>query len=129
MPGPSWVEFGNDNAVEGYKEDGSDEVRFRRVEGQQVTVVRFPEDGSVPLLEAFQTAVAVVAGDAHFEGDAKPKWVNSDNDALASLLSEHFDCPAKALPASWGTKALRANPHLPSNEGADLAPAADADEE
>lgn len=132
MKGPllMWVEFGNDNAIEGYREPGSDEVLHRPLEGQQITGITFPDDTS--LQEAFTTAVALV--EHHFAehpdgGRHKPAWVDSDSEGLKALLTENFGLKAgHARPKSWGKESgLHANAHLPSNftaaaSGADETP-------
>ena len=114
-----WVEFGNDNAIEGYREPGSDEVKYRALEGQQVTTITLPE--GVSLQEAFTTAVALV--DHHFavanEADGtrhKPAWVDSDSEGLKALLTENFGLKAgHARPKTWGKdNGLHENNHLAS---------------
>lgn len=101
-----YVEFGNDNAIEGYREGDSDEVKFRPLEGQRVTTIGFPE--GMTLQEAFTTAVA--QANYHFAvvdeetGErAKPKWIESDSPGLKALLCEHFGLkPDTTMPKTWG---------------------------
>lgn len=102
-----WVEFGNANAVEGYRDpakatDGQDApVEFRPIKGEQITTVHFPEDMSIS--EAFTTAVAAVG--AHFEEGSAPAWVDSDSEGLKALLVENFKIDNNTRPEGWGASA------------------------
>lgn len=101
-----WVEFGNENAVEGYRDptaENPDKVLWRPLEGQRITSVTFPED--VRLQEAFTTAVSAIS--MHFANDGdgnthSPTWVDSDNEGLKTLLQEQFGVQGKARPKTWG---------------------------
>lgn len=108
--GPTtYVRFGNDTAVEAYRDPSSDDpdkVRYRAVGGQRVTTLTFLED--VPLAEAFTTAVTTV--NHHFDGAQiegtpsqdrpRPAWVESDSPGLQALLTEHYGVKA-SRPRSW----------------------------
>lgn len=113
-----WVEFGNDSAIEGFREGDSDEVKYRSLEGQQVTAVTLPSD--VSLQEAFTTSVAAV--NFHFAEQpdgtrSKPAWIDSDSDGLKALLAENFGLKAgQARPKTWGKDSgALDNEHLPSS--------------
>jgi hypothetical protein len=98
-----YVQFGNDNAIEGYRDPTSDDpdlVRYRPLEGQRITEITFPE--GISLQEAFQDAVAALG--YHMAEGSKPAWVESDSDGLQVLLVEHYGLtPSKnTRPKTWG---------------------------
>lgn len=68
--------------------------------GRRITSVSIPDEYT--LLEAAATVVAAdgVWANHAASSDCTPDWVESDNDTLAALLSEHFGCPTKR-PKSW----------------------------
>lgn len=114
-----WVEFGNENAQEGYRDpkaDDPDEVKYRPLDGQRVTTLTFPDE--MGLQEAFTTAVGQVQ--YHFANDGDdattgPSWVDSDNEAMKTLLDEQFGTKGKARPKTWGKEfGLHENESLPS---------------
>lgn len=88
------VLLGNSAAKEAFL-DGDGELKHRALPGRRITTVVIPD--TYNFLEAFQ---AVTAGDGawnhHSQGndpaDSSPDWVESDNDGLASLLAQHFEC-------------------------------------
>lgn len=96
------VLLGNPAAKEAYR-DGDGKLRHRDLDGNRVTTVTIPD--SYSLLEAVQ-AVAAQDGawNHHSQGDnvtdTAPQWVESDNEALGSLLAAQFGCPA-GRPKSW----------------------------
>jgi hypothetical protein len=96
------VQLGNPAAKEAYLNDEG-ELRHRPVEGARVTTVVIPDTYS--LLEAV-TAVCAHDGvwNHHSQGDAVmdtlPDWVESDNEALALVLSQQFGCKV-GRPAKW----------------------------
>ena len=101
-----WVQFGNDHAVEAYRDpssDDPDEVKSRPVEGRQITAVVMPAGWS--LREAFATALEAAAH--HFDTDPDtddkhpPAWIESDSDGLAALLAEHYGIERNRRPAGW----------------------------
>jgi hypothetical protein len=97
-----FVQFGNDNAIEGFRDPTSDDpelVRYREAEGQRVTTITFPE--GVSLNEAFQTSLTSLT--YHIAQDASPAWVESDNESLQSLLMEHFGLTKSkaSRPKNW----------------------------
>lgn len=98
-----YVEFGNDKAIEGYRDPNSDDpelVRYKPIDGQRVTTVSFPE--GISLQEAFTTAVTAIT--YHMEEGAEPAWIESDSEGLQSLLQEHFGITASKnnRPKAWG---------------------------
>lgn len=100
-----YVELGNDHPIEGYREGDDPEVKYRPLDGQQVTTLLFPD--GVKLQEAFATTVAATA--RHFDNDPDttdifpPAWIESDSAGLQSLLQEHFGV-TKSRPKTWGSK-------------------------
>ena len=99
-----YVEFGNAHAIEGYRDPASDDperVMYRRVEGQRVTSLVFPE--GIGLQEAFTTAVAALGH--HIEPGQVPSWIQADNPALLTLLCEHYHIPEdkNVRPPAWGS--------------------------
>lgn len=98
-----YVEFGNDHAIEGFRDQNADDpelVQFRALEGQRVTQIVFPE--GTGLQEAFSTAVTALQ--YHIAEGEKPTWIESDSDGLQSLLGEHFGVKASEnkRPKTWG---------------------------
>src|SRR5438270_256376 len=95
-----YLEFGNDHALEGYRDPRSDNpelVRYRPAMGQRITQVSFPDD--IPLLEAFQGAVKLI--DYHVAQGEKPAWIDSDSAGLEKLLKEHLGIKG-SRPKQWG---------------------------
>lgn len=93
------VEIGNDNAIEEYREPGSDELRVRALEGERVTTLLFPEDYS--LGDAVTSTVDALRH--HMRADTKPAWIESDVEPLRQMLCEHYAVdPAKTRPLTWG---------------------------
>lgn len=81
--------LGNRNAaVAAAGEDGSKSMRALE-KGKRVTMVEFPDEWA--LAQCFR---ALTDGDGvinnHFSAGAKPAWVASDNEALASLVSDNY---------------------------------------
>jgi hypothetical protein len=96
------VQLGNSAAKEAYR-DGKGVLHHRDVEGSRVTSVVIPD--SYTLMEAVSSVVAQDgAWNHHSQGDnvsdTMPDWVESDNDGLAQLLAEHFECPI-GRPKGW----------------------------
>lgn len=133
-----WVEYGNANAIEGYRDPDSDDpelVRWREVpEAERITKVVFPE--GMTLQEAFNDAVISinfnfaereVEDPDHPDGVRterhKPVWVESDSEGLKALLTEHFGLKqGHKRPARWGREfGLHKDPALslshPANAG------------
>ena len=93
------VEIGNDNAIEEYREPGSDELRVRALEGERVTTLLFPEDYS--LGDAVTSTVDALRH--HMRADTKPAWIESDVEPLRQMLCEHYAVdPSKTRPLTWG---------------------------
>jgi hypothetical protein len=99
-----YVNVGNDNAIEGYRDATSDDpdlVRYRPLEGERVTEIVFPE--GISLNEAFSTTLAAL--EHHMADGSSPSWVESDSEGLTALLQEHFGLTkAKtSRPKTWGS--------------------------
>lgn len=94
-----FVELGNNKAIEGYRPDGSTdgEVKYRSLEGEQVTTLSFPEDMSIG--DAF--AATVTSMRYHIEEGETPVWIHSDSPGLQTLLEEQYKV-TKSKPAKWG---------------------------
>lgn len=96
------VQLGNPAAKEAWRDDDG-ELRHRNIDGNRAMDVTIPD--SYTLMEA---VAAITAHDGHWNhhsqgdavGDTTPDWVESDNDALATLLGSHFGCPV-GRPKSW----------------------------
>ena len=98
-----FVELGNADALEGYRDptsDTPDEVRYHPMVGEKITTLNFP-DGT-GLQEAFSSTITTLV--FHLAAGAAPQWIASDSAGLKSLLEEHFGLsPAKNIrPATWG---------------------------
>src|SRR5689334_4065676 len=96
------VLLGNSAAKEAYRTD-SGELSHRPLSGRRITTISIPDNYT--LIEAVSSVVAQDgAWNHHSQGndpaDASPDWVESDNDALASLLAQHFECPI-GRPEEW----------------------------
>ena len=96
------VQLGNSAAKEAYR-DEKGRLLHRDLDGSRVTTVVIPD--SYTLMEAVSSIVAADgAWNHHSRGDnvtdSAPDWVESDNDGLAQLLAEHFECP-KGRPKGW----------------------------
>jgi pyruvate/2-oxoglutarate dehydrogenase complex dihydrolipoamide acyltransferase (E2) component len=100
-----FVELGNDKPIEGYREEGSDEVKYRAVDGetQQITHYHFPEGHSIR--QAFNDVLnSIHAHFAHNDETNKPHapiWVHSDSQGLKALLEEEFGI-REQKPEKWG---------------------------
>lgn len=95
------VLLGNSAAKEAYLDDGN--VAHRDLPGRRVTTITIPD--SYTLLEAVQSVTAQDGVWNHHSrgddpGDHSPDWVESDNEGLASLLAQHFECPI-GRPKKW----------------------------
>ena len=96
----TFVEIGNDKAIEGYRDPNSDDpekVRYRPLPGQHVTRVVFPED--MALMEQFTSAVNLIA--YHVAEGASPAWIDSNSESLETLLKDHFSI-STSRPRTWG---------------------------
>lgn len=56
----------------------------------RVTTVVFPSD--IKLSEAFANIISST-GLWVKHSDVSPSWVYSDNEAIANLIADHFECP------------------------------------
>lgn len=98
-----YVEFGNADALEGYRDPTSDDpdaVRYRALGGQRVTQIVFPE--GMGLQESFSAAITALG--YHMTEGSKPNWIESDSEGLVTLLQEHYGItPSKNIrPKAWG---------------------------
>lgn len=96
------VQLGNSTAKEAYR-DAEGVLHHRDVDGSRVTTIVIP--GGYSLIEAVSAVTAQDGAWNHHSrgddpGDSSPDWVESDGDALAQLLAEHFDCPI-GRPKGW----------------------------
>jgi hypothetical protein len=99
---PVRVLLGNSAAKEAYR-DREGTLNHRDVDGSRVTTIVIP--GGYSLIEAVSAVTAQDGAWNHHSrgdgpGDSAPDWVESDNDALAQLLAEHFECPI-GRPDGW----------------------------
>lgn len=95
------VHFGNRNAIEGYRDPVSDDpdlVRYRKIEGERVTSVIFPD--GIGLQEAYSNSLAALS--YHMEAGESPAWIECDSPGLTALLREQFPIARLGRPASWG---------------------------
>ena len=93
-----FVELGNADPIEGYRDEGSDEVKYRAIESDaEITHIHFPDGHSVR--DAFTDVLNTLP--RHFAEGAKPVWVHSDSPGLQALLEEEF-AVKKQKPAKWG---------------------------
>ncbi len=95
------VEFGNEHALEGYRDpqsDNPDLVRYRPLPGERVTTFLLPDD--MGLQEAYASIVGAFS--YHIEGGEKPSWIECDQPGLSTLLQEHYRVFDTERPAGWG---------------------------
>lgn len=88
-----WVQFGNRNTIEGYRDETSDDpdlVRYRPVDGDRITTITHPDE--ISLAEAFQTTLEAMRH--HIAEGETPEWVESDSEGLKALLAEHYGLTA-----------------------------------
>lgn len=98
-----YVEIGNADAIEGYRDPTSDDpdlVRYKEAPGERVTRIAFPE--GYTLKQAFDETV--VALQYHMKEGSKPAWIESDSEGLRAQLLEQFGLTASEAkrPKSWG---------------------------
>jgi len=96
------VQLGNPAAKAAYRDENG-ELHHRAVDGARVTTVVIPD--SYTLVDAVSAVLAQDGAWNHHTqgdnpGDVTPDWVESDNEALGTLLASHFGCPA-GRPADW----------------------------
>ncbi len=105
------VLLGNSAAKEAFR-DPDGELRHRALPGERVTEIVIPD--TYTLLEAVASVVAQDGAWNHHSlgdnpSDSSPSWVESDNEALASLLAQHFECPV-GRPDGWGDAEISDEP-------------------
>jgi hypothetical protein len=96
-----YVQFGNADALEGYRDPTSDDpdlVRYRPLDGDRVTTITFPE--GMGLQEAFSTAVTALG--YHMADGGSPAWIESDSEGLQALLLENYGLTKNTRPKTWG---------------------------
>ncbi len=97
------VKLGNTSAVVAKKiKDDSDEVEFVSVDDLGDTVTRVEIPGEYNLIESLR-----IVGDLwKYHSDKPPAWVESDNEALASLIAELYKTDDHTVdigePDGWG---------------------------
>lgn len=104
-----WVEFGNSNSIEGFRDPRSQDpetIYYRPAPGERITQVGFPEGTTI--LEAFQGAVKLLT--YHMAKGEVPAWIDSDDAGLEKLLKDNFNIKG-SRPKNWGR-----------DTGANLAP-------
>jgi hypothetical protein len=105
------VLLGNPAAKEAYRgPDG--ELNHRALPGDRVTEIVIPD--SYSLLEAVASVTSQDGAWNHHSlgdnpDDSSPTWVESDNEPLASLLAQHFECPV-GRPEGWGESEISDEP-------------------
>lgn len=95
------VEFGNDHAIEQYRDPASDDpglVRKRDDPGQKITTLIIPDEQG--LMEAF-TSVVGIMGRHHLKEGTVPNWVKSSNKTLEQMLMDHYEIK-NVKPRAWG---------------------------
>lgn len=94
------VEIGNDHAIEGYRADDEDVVRYRALTGERVTTIVIPPQ--IGLQEAYASVVGALS--VHMQVGEKPAWIETDTPGLTALLYEHFALdPVKCVRSPlWG---------------------------
>jgi hypothetical protein len=96
------VLLGNSAAKGAYRTD-SGELSHGPLPGRRVTTISIPDNYT--LIEAVSSVTAQDgAWNHHSQGndpaDVSPDWVESDNETLAWLLAQHFECPI-GRPEKW----------------------------
>jgi hypothetical protein len=96
------VLLGNPAAKEAFR-DTDGVLHHRDLPGRRVTTIVIPD--TYTLLEAVASVTAQDgAWNHHSQGnnpeDTAPDWVESDNEGLASLLAQHYECPV-GRPKKW----------------------------
>ena len=96
------VQLGNESVLEPYKPDPGTDVtktRVRKDLGKQVTTMSLNEtDGADNPSRAMNLQMAARLWALH--SDKPPAWVESDDNLLAELVADHFDCPV-GRPKAW----------------------------
>jgi hypothetical protein len=96
-----FIHIGNSNAVEGYKDERSDEpdlTRYRPAPGERITEFVFPDD--IELEEAFLNVIGAFLGTAdlnnagrHVVPGGSGDWVDGDSPELVALVAARLKCP------------------------------------
>ena len=102
-----YAELGNRSAKQAKRtasgEPERDEDGFvvhEAIAGDEERVTRLEIPDGVPLGEAFVSITQPVRGVWANHSDEPPAWVESDSDALAALLAEHYGCRV-GRPRGW----------------------------
>ena len=97
-----FIEFGTEDAVEGYRDETSDDperVRYRPVEGQRIVTMSVPD--GVSLNEAFRTVAAAL--ELHIANGTRPVWVQTNSEHLTALLADLYRIgDSNIRPEHWG---------------------------
>jgi hypothetical protein len=90
------IELGLASAKESYRQDGSEDVLFRPVDGLRVLTVKPPDGASTTdIFNDITRGNGVLA----YHSDESPLWVSCpDNPTLQRLLAEQYSC-SEGVPA------------------------------
>lgn len=93
------IQFGNDQAIEGYYPDGEDgPVHYRAVEGERVTTFSIPD--SWDLAEGVREITNALGFHFDLAGGAAPRWVEGDDEAIVAHFRHVYGVEGK--PGLWG---------------------------
>jgi hypothetical protein len=100
------VEFGNESVLEPRKKDDTKdaspdnvELKVRKDLGRRVTTMSLNEvDGDNNPSRGMNLTMATRLWP--MQSDRPPSWVDSEDDLLAELLADQYDCPV-GRPKSW----------------------------
>lgn len=90
------VHLGNADAIEMVEQDG--QAVWQTAPGERVTT--FVIDTDMPTMEKFN--VVIMGLRQMMNPTAKPWWVECDDDALRSMLADHFALGDATRPPAWG---------------------------
>lgn len=71
------------------------------LKGVRNAVTRFEYDDEVYTLREMYTNVTDATGHWQQHSDKPPRWVSSNNEALARRLSEDYGCEVRPMPTDW----------------------------
>lgn len=92
------ITLGNTAPVQAVKVDDTTAIKREPRPDLGNTVTTFVVPDNVGVGEALQTVSSVFAS---HHSDAKPAWVESDDEVVAQALSREFGCPV-GRPDGWG---------------------------
>lgn len=101
------VRIGNTHAIEGYRDEDSDDpdlVRYRELVGERVTTMVLPE--GIDVQEAAATVIVTLGH--HMQADAGPEWIECEDKRLHAILCGHYGVdPTKLAPPEWGANLMK----------------------